>query len=496
MKRLGMILMASLLLLGFTQCKKEQPTNQNETEGVRIALTVDGGNGSKVNVNPNASEGYATVAFETGDIIYVGNNGAYCGYLTHNGTNFSGTVTPTSEADYLHFYFMGNKGPADSEPTSVSITDQTGKYPVISYAHSTVLYNSGVNTYSAKLQNYCSIVKFTTNSIPTATAVTVKGMKNTVSVNFGANNAAASTSGSPYTFTTSGDGDITLHAESTTERWAILLEQNEASGATVTALGYYNGTCNVPAISNNTYHPTGVSVSLTDKSVNLAGVDADTTICDGYRVYGTLSELVKISIADGATVTLDGVNINGVNSPSYQWAGITCLGDATIILSVTNTVKGFNHYPGIYVPQNKTVTIQGSGSLTASSNGMGCGIGGGFQNACGNIVIAGGTITATGGGNGAAGIGGGYRSSCGNISITGGNITANGGVGAAGIGGGMEASCGNITITNGVTSLTVTKGNSAPYSIGPGSKGSCGTVTIGGAVGEVRTSPYTYPEEN
>lgn len=263
MKRLGMILMASLLLLGFTQCKKEQPTNQNETEGVRITLTVDGGNGSKVNVNPNASEGYATVAFETGDIIYVGNNGAYCGYLTHNGTNFSGTVTPTSEADYLHFYFMGNKGPADSEPTSVSITDQTGKYPVISYAHSTVLYNSGVNTYSAKLQNYCSIVKFTTNSIPTATAVTVKGMKNTVSVNFGANNAAASTSGSPYTFTKSGEGDITLHAESTTERWAILLEQDEASGAIVTASGYNNGTCNVPKISNNTYNNSGVGIEMT-----------------------------------------------------------------------------------------------------------------------------------------------------------------------------------------------------------------------------------------
>ena len=354
MKRLGMILMASLLLLGFTQCKKEQPTNQNETEGVRITLTVDGGNGSKVNVNPNASEGYATVAFETGDIIYVGNNGAYCGYLTHNGTNFSGTVTPTSEADYLHFYFMGNKGPADSEPTSVSITDQTGKYPVISYAHSKDLFDSDVHSYTAKLQNYCSIVKFTTNSIPTATAVTVKGMKNTVSVNFGANNAAASTSGSPYTFTTSGDGDITLHAESTTERWAILLEQNVVNGATVTASGYNNSTCNVPKISNNTYNNSGVGIEMTttitwnSSTVNGINISNGSFTNSGITVTSNssnakwnysglissidlknISDKLTFSTGDGTikeiVITLDpssGGSVDGTPSSVWSYAGL------------------------------------------------------------------------------------------------------------------------------------------------------------------------------
>ena len=270
------------------------------------------------------------------------------------------------------------------------------------------------------------------------------------------------------------------------------------------------------------------SITLVDEApvvltLDLATVTTDTTVGDGDTLTGTLGANVKISIADGATVTLDGVTINGVYNTSYRWAGITCLGDATIILSGTNTVKGFyDEYPGIHVPQNKTLTIEGSGSLTASSNGYGCGIGGGYQITCGNIVIAGGNITATGGnqagigggyhgscgnisitggtitatgGNNSAGIGGGYIGGCGNISITGGTVNATGGDFAAGIGGGQSSSCGTVTITNGVTSVTATKGMGADYSIGAGESGSCGTVTVGGATGAITTSPYTYPAQ-
>ncbi|MBR0354124.1 MAG: hypothetical protein IJK35_02005, partial [Oscillospiraceae bacterium] len=151
------------------------------------------------------------------------------------------------------------------------------------------------------------------------------------------------------------------------------------------------------------------------------------------------------------------------------------------ILSGENSVKGFyENYPGIFVPENKTLTIQGDGSLTASSNSYGAGIGGGWEIACGNITIEGGTINAQGG-RYAAGIGGG-NGSCGNISITGGLVTANGGYQAAGIGsgGGDTTSCGDITIANTVTKVTATAGSDAPNSIGAGYQGSCGTVTIGG----------------
>ncbi len=219
----------------------------------------------------------------------------------------------------------------------------------------------------------------------------------------------------------------------------------------------------------------------TGSTVNLSTKSTAYTASNGETLTGTLASKVQISIADGATVILHNVNINGSGTwTTGNYAGITCEGDATIILSGTNSVKGFySDYPGIYVPENKTVTIQGSGSLNASSNGSGAGIGGGIGFNCGNITITGGNITATGG-NGRPGIGGGTEA-CGNITITGGTITATGGNAAAGIGGSNTGSCGDITITSGVTRVTATKGNyKSPNSIGAGAFGTCGKVTIGG----------------
>ncbi len=215
--------------------------------------------------------------------------------------------------------------------------------------------------------------------------------------------------------------------------------------------------------------------------VDLSKVTADLELQNGDVVIGTLSANVKITIADGATVTLKGVTINGANRSDYSWAGLTCEGDATIILAdgSENVVKGFyDEYPGIFVPENKTLTIKGGttgdGQLTASSNGYGCGIGGCYKKSCGNIVIEGGIIEATGGYN-VAGIGTGNGASCGNITINGGEVTASGGDYAAGIGSGMVGSCGAITISGGKVTA---QGGSKAAGIGSGFKASCTSVTI------------------
>ena len=208
-----------------------------------------------------------------------------------------------------------------------------------------------------------------------------------------------------------------------------------------------------------------VTVSAADV-VTLTSATGEVTLSDGAILTGTGGADTHVTIAHGATVTLMGVNITEIpNNHSHEWAGITCAGDATIILAdgTTNSVKGgYENYPGIYVPKNKTLTIRGGGTLIACSNGWGAGIGGGTGWECGNIVIDGGIINATGGKY------------------------------AAGIGGGMYGSCGDITITTGITSLTATKGEEAPYSIGAGEKSTCGTVTIGGIkTGSIANSPYT-----
>ena len=288
--------------------------------------------------------------------------------------------------------------------------------------------------------------------------------------------------------------------------------------------------------------------------IDLSKLTADYEAQDGDVLTGTLdgkAQPYKITIADGATVTLDGVTINGVSSSDVKWAGITCLGDATIILKdgSKNTVKGFyEDYPGIQAgPTGKTLVIkgedQGTGSLDASpydggtEHSYGAGIGGGLDISCGDINIQGGVITVTGGyGAAGIGIGEGYEEenvSCATITISGGNVTATGGHGAAGIGGGYAYqygvtfgaitisggtvtaaggdnaagigsgesysgktnTCGDITITADVTSVTATKGKNATNSIGAGNSGTCGTITIGGKeTGNITTSPYTYPE--
>ena len=235
------------------------------------------------------------------------------------------------------------------------------------------------------------------------------------------------------------------------------------------------------------------------KTIDLSNVTEATTANNGDVLTGTLAKNVQISIEHGATVTLNNVSINADGAwTSGYYAGITCLGDATITLTGNNFVKGFDEgFPGIHVAAAKTLTIQGNGSLTASSNGSltpgsngaGAGIGGGRSLACGNIVIEGGNIEATGGVN-SAGIGGGDIASCGDISINGGNITATGGENGAGIGSGFWNSCGDISITGGTIIAT---GGSNAAAIGCGYGGTCGTVTIGGInKGSISASPYTY----
>jgi len=199
-------------------------------------------------------------------------------------------------------------------------------------------------------------------------------------------------------------------------------------------------------------------IVLMDSILYLPDVTTDTTVRNGWVISGELNVIshpVKISIADGATVMFNGITVNGVNQEYFPYAGITCLGDATIILAegTTNNVRGFNrNYPGIYVPQGKTLTIQGKGTLNASCNrsstqSTGAGIGAGYQMNCGNIVIRSGTVNAVGGIASGAGIGGAY-----------------------------QASTGNIAISNRVTSVSAKGG---PRVIGAGYESTCGTVTFG-----------------
>ena len=272
----------------------------------------------------------------------------------------------------------------------------------------------------------------------------------------------------------------------------------------------------------------GGDAVVAPKVTDLATIKENHIASDGETLYGTLDANVKISIADGATVTFDGLTINGVNDANYKWAGITCVGDATIILKEgsVNSVMGFYQTaPGIFIPEGKTLIIKGEGSLTASnyttdtsektSYGHGAGIGGGQDVSCGDIEIQGGNITAYGGNDSAgiggggrykmgsncgtitisggtvvassiymgAGIGTGYGATCGIITISGGTVTATGGYGSTGIGSALgAANCSGISISGGTVTAT---GGYSSAGIGSGPDSSCGTITIASTVTKV-----------
>ena len=328
------ILLACVLLFGFTQCKKEQPFDQNE--GVRITLTVDGGDnsGSKVVVNPDAPEGYATVNFENGDTVYVGYNNEYVGYLTYSGSSFSGNVSIAEPvgSQPLHFYFLGGKGftpVIDGNTATVNISDQTSKYPVISYAPSKEEYPTGTGSYSAKLQNKCSIMSFNvTTSTASKSDVCIEGMNNTVSVNFATPNAIDN----GFEYSKSGVGRIMMKggdgSQTEFKTWAIVLLQNEdlpeAAGKA------YVNNCEgirpaIAAFGSNQYLDNQVALDITTENGRLIG-------------QFSISDTKKVHFSRG---NLRATHSNRGWSWSFAENQYECLGNAGSNISFHDTVDLF-----------------------------------------------------------------------------------------------------------------------------------------------------------
>ena len=289
----------------------------------------------------------------------------------------------------------------------------------------------------------------------------------------------------------------------------------------------------------------GENAVVVPKITDLSTLTGDYVAQDGYTLTGTLAGNYKISIAAGATVILDNASIS-YSGKGADYAGLTLIGDGTIQLAdgTTNNAiggldsQGYSNWPGIFVPEGKTLTINGNtGVLNAArggndiENGSPAGIGAAWKYNCGNIVINGGVINATGGAC-SAGIGGTLIRTCGDITINGGTVTAignkwgpgiglggphnnstitpisggkititdgtvvaTGGWGGAGIGTGyVEPESGTMTITGGdilISGGTVTAtGGEGAAGIGTGSVASgntnnCGTITITDGVTKV-----------
>ena len=234
--------------------------------------------------------------------------------------------------------------------------------------------------------------------------------------------------------------------------------------------------------------------------VDLSTLTEDYTFKDGDVLTGTLDgtkTVIKLSVAPDAKVILSGAQILGKDHGQFvnQWAGLTCLGNATIILDGENTVRSFNRmYPCIQAgPDGSKLIITGDGKLTTEGTSS-AGIGVSNYIACGDIEIQGGDLTLK---DSDVGIGSENSGFCANITISGGTITAQGDV-DPGIGSGLFGSCGDISISwsENFVSLTAIKGNRADYAIGATDYRSCGEITFDGTIIKEREKTESLVQED
>ena len=226
-----------------------------------------------------------------------------------------------------------------------------------------------------------------------------------------------------------------------------------------------------------------------------------------YRSWDADKKEVKTEIRTCTSYTA----INGSDTSDSGWLGLysgwyvvtgnsnyktlNVLGDDVHLIipdMVTLTLTG-----GVKLETGKKLTIysQGGdvGQLIATNDYSGAaGIGGGSGESCGDLIIHGGIVKATGGEKG-AGIGGGKNQGFyGGLTIYGGTVTAQGGQYGAGIGSGDENEsnvAGYITIYGGTVTAT---GGEEAAGIGGGDKGNGASLSIyGGTVNAYAWITYT-----
>ena len=203
-------------------------------------------------------------------------------------------------------------------------------------------------------------------------------------------------------------------------------------------------------------------------------------------------------------------------------AAVSVSGDVVLIVEGESELHSGKNHAGVEkANDNGTLTITGSGKLSAYGGEGGAGIGGASGKPGNNITINGGTITASGkaGDGWGAGIGGGKGQGGSNITIRGGNVKAIPGAEAAGIGGGFKGNGTDISIEGGTVYAESGGGNGGTAAIGGGRAGGNGEniqitggditlkkagaadIGIGGKGGEISVADtfsgtLTYLDEN
>ena len=157
------LLMAGVLMLGFTQCRKKDVATvvDNTANLVPMTLTTDGA---------KTSFDDGVISWVSGDKLNVVAGGKCIGTLTYNGSEFTGYVNldDFSESDEttFYFYYVGNQTIASGETSfTMSMSGQTGAQADLGDFHVSkglqyvIINKSGMNV-SANMRSYTAVAYF------------------------------------------------------------------------------------------------------------------------------------------------------------------------------------------------------------------------------------------------------------------------------------------------------------------------------------------------
>ena len=375
MKKLSFIVMACLTVLGLTQCKKnELPDNTDDGNRLNITLTLDNGGQKELpeidndgqKVHPVEDNGLAKIVYDINDVVYVGSNGMYMGYLTYNGSIFAGSINAAAtEGQPLQFIFMGGRtieGLTESISTecTFSISDQSQSLAVISCAASNEEFHSNNLSYTAYLRNKCALVKFDLGEVSTDATITLTGMKTEATIGFDGTVTSGTATGN---IVTNGTGTtryaVVLSDQTVVSDGTILVADNVGTFSIPTA-PYTNAFLTNATMTFGTYATPFTLEALTEGTIEVANPQSGMKYAiNGGAKNAVTSSSIPVSVGDrvafygdGTSITsysdanLDGTKISGTAEVN-AYGNIMSLVDETGYATNTTLVSNYS-FAGLF----------------------------------------------------------------------------------------------------------------------------------------------------
>lgn len=165
MKKLTLIVAALALMMGFSQCKKDNLTpNDNR---IQITLNANyGGNGSRTTFDPEHGT-FNWLQGNGADVVeYINVGGSQSGYLGQLNNNdnkgtgtFNGSITTPADGETLYFFYLGN-GSHEGATTLDFSNQSNGTVTDWHIAIGSSSYTSGDTDFSATLNMAMAIAYF------------------------------------------------------------------------------------------------------------------------------------------------------------------------------------------------------------------------------------------------------------------------------------------------------------------------------------------------